>query len=139
MSRPIDSATYLANGPLSHSLDSLSSEWAWPIRSTSCRVNVPRRANGSEHMYDNKTQPRTHSSRKGTCNHAILNPSFKNLDFHAGLGGPRRRPIYIPWKLEMGKRKTFILLPTLHIYQFGLLNNGFMIFPYFNLKYLSPD
>ena len=50
MGRPSHSTNYGANGPLSHSLDSLSSEFAWPIRSSFCRVNGPRRVNGSEHI-----------------------------------------------------------------------------------------
>lgn len=51
MGWPIHLAFYRADGPLSHSVDNLSSEWAWPIHSTVFRVDGPRRANGSEHIY----------------------------------------------------------------------------------------
>ena len=47
---PIPSIKCLVYSP-AQSLDSLSSEWAWPRGSTFCRVNGPRRANDLKHIH----------------------------------------------------------------------------------------
>lgn len=47
---PIHSINCRANVPVSHSLDKMSSVWARPTPSITCRANGPRRANGSERI-----------------------------------------------------------------------------------------
>ena len=70
---------YRADGPLSHSLDNLSSKWAWPIHSTVCRVNGPRRVNGSER----KQQTTSWCRHRLKTNHVIQ--AFYISDFLATI------------------------------------------------------